>query len=168
MPMPAVITPEPRPTTQEPAPDPTTTTFQTMQGYAQRKAQTCLTHLEKVADGERRTDKEIGRVIGIDVETFLLRIRLIPWLIIDRTRAGTTFMIDQELRDICDRRIPRPQLQGQSVRVFLTNLRGEFDRRRKEMHDKGVKAGWVTREFNVHQQRELLDWIEQQLSTIVL
>jgi len=92
--------------------------FTASQTRAQRHTGDVVASLDAVADGQRRTDAQLTAT-GLDVEVFLRRVRVIPWLAIDRTDAGTMFVIDDDLRDICDTRAPRPALGNQSIRTYL-------------------------------------------------
>lgn len=121
--------------------------------------------VEKVADGQRHPDRELERIVG-DVLNFLKYVYLIDWLTIDRTREGTVFTIDQALRDICEGRVPRPSLEGFTWRGFLTHLRAEIARRRKENADAFRAVRWQPDEIDKRQQSNLLDWIERELSRI--
>jgi hypothetical protein len=135
---------------------------------AQRTANT-LAALDTVANGECWTDRELTRVIGLDVERYLPRVRLIPWLSIDRRPEGTVFRIDGDLRNICEGRAPRPEvddLDGRSLGAFLKHLRGEITRRRKENHDEFRKRRWSSEVILRREQSDLLDWIEEQLDRV--
>lgn len=132
-----------------------------------RESAHILATLERLADGTRRTDLEIYRITGIDVlKEYLKRIRLIPWLTIDRTLDGTVFTIDQDLREICERRVPRPALDGGSIRDFLAHLRSEMQRRRKENRDAAHAVKWNSDTIIKREQSDLLDWVEDQLGRI--
>ena len=122
--------------------------------------------ITKVADGTRRTDDQVGKVIGYQTPSFLQRIRLIPWLRIDRTPEGLMFQIDEPLRAICEGRLPRPTLSYQSTDQFLRNLRAEITRRRKENHDEFLKRRWNSELILKREQTSLLDWIEQELDRV--
>jgi hypothetical protein len=135
---------------------------------AQRTAKT-LAALDTIANGERWTDRQLTRVIGLDVERYLPRVRLIPWLSIDRQPEGTVFTIDPALRNICEGRAPRPKvddLDGRSLGAFLKHLRGEITRRRKENHDEFRKRRWSSEVILRREQSDLLDWIEEQLDRV--
>jgi len=146
-------------------PDRKTAQFQAAQDRVIERAGEWIRQLDAVADGERRMDAQIVRLTGSEIEVFLQRIRLIPWLWIDRTLEGTRFVIDQELRDICEGRQPRPPL-GEPIKAFLARVRGEIVRRRKENHDQTMKSKWTHNSVNVHRQSQLLDWIEEELSKV--
>jgi hypothetical protein len=124
--------------------------------------------LETLADGQARSEPEIQKITKLKTldTDFYRRIRLIPWLMIERTKDGTTFTIDQELRDICDGRAPRPALGGLSIYKFLSHLRAEIQRRRKENRDEIARVRWDPDEISKLNQRELLNWIELELGRI--
>jgi hypothetical protein len=103
---------------------------------------------------------------GLPGPVFLQRVRLVPWLAMDRTSAGTTFVIDEELRRICDGRIPRPALDNQSIRAYLHDLRTEITRKREENHDAFRKRKWNSELILKREQTALLDWIEEQLMKV--
>lgn len=143
----------------------------TIDGPQNRKQAThnhILAVLTQVADGTRRTMPLLTKLTGFrDVETsFLERIRLIPWLRIDRTADGLAFHIDEPLRAICEGRLPRPTLSYQSTDQFLRNLRAEITRRRKENHDELLKRRWNSELILKREQTSLLDWIEQELDRV--
>ena len=64
--------------------------------------------ITKIADGKRRTDAQVATFIGYNTSFFLQKIRLIPWLRIDRTSDGIVFQIDEPLRAICEGHLPAP------------------------------------------------------------
>jgi hypothetical protein len=124
--------------------------------------------LETLADGQRRSDVEVGKVTkmkSLDTD-FYRRIRLIPWLLMDRTREGMTFTIDHELRDICEGRRARPEIGDFTWRGFYQHLRTEITRRRKEANDLYRAANWRHGMIHTQHQSELLDWIEDELNRI--
>jgi hypothetical protein len=99
--------------------------------------------LDRVLDGKRRTDSELTRIAPMPGPDFLQRVRLIPWVTVDRTAEGTILHADQPLRDICEGHRPRPTLDGgQSIAEFLRHLRAEIRRRRKENNDEFHKRKW--------------------------
>lgn len=131
-----------------------------------------LAALEYVADGVRRTDAQLAKATGEavgkaaaarPVHHFLERVRLIPWLTIDRTSEGTIFRIDTQLRAICETLQPRPELSYQSIATYLRALREELTRKRKENHDERRKTRWDSRLILTRIQSDMLDWIEDQL-----
>lgn len=122
--------------------------------------------ITKIADGTRRTDAQVAKATGYQSASFLHRIRLIPWLRIDRTVDGLMFHIDEELRAICDGRRPRAPLSYKSIDHFLRTLRAEITRRRKENHDEFLKRRWNSELILKREQTALLDWIEQQLDQV--
>ena len=124
-----------------------------------------LATLAKVADGKRRTDQELERVVG-NVLNYLKWFYLVPWVVIDRTSVGTTFTIDQELMDICEGKAPRPVLNGFSIRGFLKHLRSEIIRRRKENNDERYRRKWSVDSTLMVEQTAILDWIEAELDRV--
>ncbi len=144
--------------------DPKTSRFRSGQEIARRSVADCIGALDAVADGERRTDEQLLPTVG-DVTIFLQRVRLLPWLSIDRTAAGTVFIIDHDLRAICDGRAPRPAI-GKSIRAYLLDLRAEITRRRRENHDDFRKRKWNHEGILKREQSALLDWIEEQLNKV--
>ncbi len=142
-----------------------TSQFTARQVRVHRGEAELLTEIDAVADGQRRTDAQLITA-GIDVPSFLKRVRPIPWLAIDRTIAGTAFVIDHDLRAICDGRAPRPALGNQSLRAYLEHLRAEITRRRKENHDEFRKRKWNSELIIKREQTALLDWIEEQLMKV--
>lgn len=121
--------------------------------------------LDLLADGQPHSDDEISRVAGF-LERFLHRVTLIPWLTIERANHQTTFKIDRELRDICEDRVPRPDLNSFSVVGFLKNLRADLTRRRKENSDERQKRRWNPDNLDKREQSKLLDWIETELDRV--
>jgi hypothetical protein len=140
--------------------------FTASQQRAAAHADDVIAKFDAVADGERRTDEQLTKAGLDDVPTLLKRARLLPWLAIDRTAAGTTFVIDVELRAICEARAPRPALGHQSIRAYLHHLRDEITRRRKENHDDFRKRKWNSELILKREQTALLDWIEEQLMKV--
>jgi hypothetical protein len=126
------------------------------------------TALETLADGQRRSDVEVGKITKMKTldTDFYRRIRLIPWLLMDRTREGMTFTIDHELREICEGRRARPEIGDFTWRGFYQHLRAEITRRRKEAHDLYRAANWRHGMIHTQHQSELLDWIEEELNRI--
>jgi hypothetical protein len=131
--------------------------------------------IDKMADGRRWTDAEITQFTGLGrARRFIYEngLPLIPWLTIDRTTDGTIFIIDKELRAICEWHTSRvktpPNTPTISVRDFLRELRTEITRRRKENHDKRGASRWDPAEVNLAEQRALLDYIEAQLDKVSL
>jgi hypothetical protein len=142
--------------------------IETLQARRAEFEEQALAAVTKIADGKRRTDAQVATVTGYQTASFLQRIRLIPWLRIDRTTDGLSFQIDEPLRAICDGRLPRPTLSYQSVDQFLRDLRAELTRRRKENHDEFQKRRWNSELILKREQTSLLDWIEQQLDRVPL
>jgi hypothetical protein len=128
-------------------------------------SQEILGLLDQIADDTRRSDAQLAKITG-DVPVFLQRVRLIPWLTIDRTIEGTVFRIDTHLRAICDGAVPRPELSYTSMSAYLRSLREEITRRRKENHDENQKRRWNSELILKREQTTLLDWIEQQLDRV--
>lgn len=141
---------------------------QAAQGRRDEVGEQILAVLTRIADGTRRTDAQLVKLTGFrDIAGSLLdRIRLLPWLRIDRTPDGLAFHIDEPLRAICEGRLPRPALSYQSMNQFLRNLRAEITRRRKENHDEFLKRRWNSELILKREQTSLLDWIEQQLDRV--
>src|SRR5262249_47282590 len=92
--------------------------------------------IEKLAHaGGPLTQPQMARLIGgADswVSTvFLRQVRVVPWVKCSRTDDGRLlFEIDTELRDLCEGRRPRPELNGYSVNSFLKKLREGIRERR--------------------------------------
>lgn len=139
--------------------------FQARQTRVQATNKDLLATLDHVADGLRRSDVVLAKMTG-DVPQFLQRVRLVPWLTIDRTTDGTVFRIDAWLRAICDGAAPRPELSYGSVDTFLRSLRDDITRKRKENHDERQKARWNSQLILTRVQSDLLDWIEEQLDRV--
>jgi hypothetical protein len=147
--------------------DPQRSQFEGQRARSRRIALDYVNKLDVLADGARRTDAQVIAIVGTDdVHAFLQRICLIPWLSIDRTVAGTTFVVDHDLRAICEGRAPRPALGHQSIRAYLQSLRHEIARRRKENHDEFRKRNWNSELILKREQTSLLDWIEEQLNQV--
>jgi len=121
-------------------------------------------------DGEaRHSDRELARAARrakVDLEKVLWACRLIPWLDVDRDESGTRIRIDRELQALCDGRRSRPELQGWSLKTFLSNLRTEIVRRRKENNDARIGKNWNHEGILRREQSNLLDWIEKELTRI--
>jgi len=121
--------------------------------------------LDRIADDVRRSDQQLVKLTG-NVQMFLRRVQLIPWLTIDRTLDGTVFRIDTRLRALCEGAVPRPELSFTSISAYLRTLRDEITRRRKENHDEFLKRRWNSELILKREQTSLLDWIEQQLDRV--
>jgi hypothetical protein len=147
---------------KSPAMDYKTAQFKAGKERTARAVQEWIRILDSVADDERRTDAQLT-AMGFDVAHFFAHLRFLPWLMIDRNPAGTMFVIDQELRAICEGRQPRPLLGNQSIHAFLQHLQTEIARRRKENHDEFRKRKWNSELILKREQTALLDWIEEQL-----
>lgn len=126
-----------------------------------------LATLDTLADGLPRTDAQLAKVPGVGhVPDFLRRVRLIPWLRIDRTAAGLLFHVDDTLRALCEGRRPRPALSYDSIHHFLRDLRAAITRKRKENHDEARASRWNPQLIIKREQSDLLDWIEEQLGRV--
>jgi hypothetical protein len=141
--------------------------FTRSQTLTQKTNEELLAMLGTVADGERRTDAQLAKIVG-GIKAFLNRVRLLPWLEIDRTVEGTTFQINRPLRAICESAAPCPALSYQSFAEYFHTLRAELTRRRKENHDEFLKRRWNSELIIKREQTALLDWIEQQLDRVPL
>jgi len=131
--------------------------------------QRILVGLEKTADGQPRSDRELQRLVGCAPDDFIRFVRFIPWVTVTRTHAPTTstmFTIDQEFRDICEGRVSRPALDGRSLRDFLRHLRAEIIRRRKENNDERRRVRWNSDAVMSREQTDLLNWIETELDRV--
>jgi hypothetical protein len=137
-------------------------------GRSEDHYQRILVGLEKAADGQPRSDRELQRLVGCAPDDFIRFVRFIPWATMTRTHAPTStmFTIDQELRDICEGRVPRPILEGRSIQDFLRHLRAEIIRRRKENHDAKRQVGWNSYNIMTREQTDLLNWIETELDRV--
>jgi hypothetical protein len=123
--------------------------------------------LDRLADGVRRSDPQIMKMASVtESRRFLRYVRLIPWLTIDRTVEGTVFIIDQELREICEGKRSRPELEIKSIFRFLQDLRAEITSRRKKNSDERQNSRWNPLPIDKRQQSVLLDYIEEQLDRV--
>jgi hypothetical protein len=97
----------------------------------------------------------------------------VPWLRIIKGKddAGVwfQFMVDAELKAVCERARALPELDGWSAErllMFLRDMRAEIARKRKDAHAERRRRNWnlnavITKELEV-----LLRWIEDQLETL--
>jgi hypothetical protein len=127
--------------------------------------------IDILGDGVVRTDSEIMPFVvrhGLgDTERTLHRFyqscRMVPWLRVERPPGAARFVVDTQLRDICDGLAPRPA--SLPIYPFLRHLREEIIRRRKENHERRHPK-WNPTETSIVQQKQLLDWIEDELNTV--
>jgi hypothetical protein len=140
--------------------------FEQAQKVAEQSKTDIIAILGRLADGVRRSDPEITKIARMAPEYFLSRVRLIPWLTIDRTIEGTVFQIDEPLHAICESNRPRPELEFKSISGYLKELRAEIMRRRKNNHDEFMKRRWESLPISKREQTELLDWIQQQFDRL--
>ena len=107
----------------------------------------------------------MARVVG-NVLDYLKYLYLIPWLTIDRTREGTVFTIDQELRAICESVHRGPRSMGSPSETSSDICGAEIVRRRKENNDEMGRRRWSTEAILSLEQTALLNWIEIELDRI--
>jgi hypothetical protein len=145
------------------------------QGQQQRLEQfdmDIITTIDELADGVRRSDAQISKITGRadPAREFVPRVRLIPWLTIDRTVEGTIFRINEPLRAICEGHRSYPELEFKSISDYLHELRTELTRRRKKNNDERIdrmkQVRWNHTAIDRRQQTDLLDWIEDQLDRV--
>ena len=122
----------------------------------------------KLADGKARVYREITDTTGYAaVEDFLGRVRMLPWVEVQRTEGDAyRVLVDEELRMICEDHEPRPQLNGLSVQAFIKRLSKEIYRKRKENNEKNKAIKWNPDNTLKTEQKRLLDWIELELSKL--
>lgn len=122
--------------------------------------------IEKLASEANPVTREWVRVkFG---HQFLATAQCVEWAIITTKPDGTmTFSIDRELRDICEGKRSRPELNGFNFRDWFKNLRDEIKRRRKENNDAKINSRWQPEAVLKLKQSELFDYIESQLDLIV-
>jgi hypothetical protein len=120
--------------------------------------------IEKLADGDFHTAREWNKTFPQGHSSAL---SVIPWLTIEWNKENRVKLtVDEELRAICEGRMPRPEINGFSVQAFLRQLRGEITRRRKENHDERMKRRWNPDDILRREQTNLLDWIENELDRV--
>jgi hypothetical protein len=90
----------------------------------------------------------------------------IPWLRRTKTAEGTRFTIDTELREICEGKRPRPQLNGASLAQELRSLRSEIKRRRDERDLRIKRNNWDHLTSHAKFILELMNWIEAELERV--
>jgi len=118
----------------------------------------------KMADGRVHSVQRICDMTGhMGAEQFLRRAPMLPWLKIERLPDGYRFVVDEELRLICEDRMPRPQLNGAGIHAFIKRLAKEIDCKRKENHEKHKAAKWNPDNVSKIEQKRLLDWVEREL-----
>jgi len=133
-----------------------------------RNHQRLVDRIAKVS-GTPQTVGDLGTCFGLkDAETrrFLHDAALLPWVRLDRSGDAYTILVDDDLRNICEGRVPRPALGNQSIRAYLQSLRTEITRRRKENHDDFRQRKWNSELILKREQTALLDWIEEQLMKV--
>lgn len=122
--------------------------------------------IARVADGERRSVKDLGKVARYTPKYFVELARVVPWVTLDSTADGIRLEIDRELRAICEAERSRPELAYQSVHQFLREFRAELTRKRKENHDRFRDSRWNPEGIIKRTQSDILDWIEDQLNRV--
>jgi hypothetical protein len=131
---------------------------------ARRRAYAEITEL---SDGQWHQPVRLIRD-GVFSPDLQLKSLVIPWVHVERREDGKVRLtIDQELRDICDGRVPRPAMAGKSLKQAVTDLAGEIDRRRTANHEKQKTIRWHPELVRVEEQRHLLEWIETELRQVL-
>jgi hypothetical protein len=125
----------------------------------------------KLAEGGKvRTTQEVCKLTGSNTaesnSSFMKRARILPWLKIERKPEGYLFKVNEKLRLQCEGHLPLPELDGAGVYEFIEQLAKEIDRRRKDNNEKGTAVNWKPDYINKLKQKELLDWIEVELSKL--
>jgi hypothetical protein len=119
-----------------------------------------------MAEDRPLSDSEIHALTSMSSDYLRMVSAYIPWLRRTKTTAGTHFSVDQELREICEGKRPRPQLNGASLAQELRMLRSEIDRRRKERDLYIRKTNWDHLTSHAKFIIELMNWIERELERV--
>ena len=116
------------------------------------------------AQGRALTDSEIHGLTGMSA--MYLHHVTFPWLRRTKSAYGTQFIIDAELRDICEGKRPRPQLNGTSLAEQLRWLQSEIKRRRNERALYVKRNNWDHLTSHAKFIIELMDWLEGELERV--
>jgi hypothetical protein len=119
------------------------------------------------ADDRAFTDKEIQHRTKLLARDLIRYTRLLDWLTIERTGAGTRFTIDHQLRASIQLWKVQPSLPSVTVAATLPAVLAELRRRRQANHDRMKQARWDVRDINKLTQREYLNWVETELDHMV-
>lgn len=140
-------------------------------GDATRHATTvrAIKIIDAVAERPLVTQSDLMKAIGTTSShtavNFISQVQLLPWLTINTVKDGYTFVVDHELREICEARRHRPQL-GTSYNAFLKNMRREITRRREEANAQRAKRNWQHDAVLKMELVRLLNWIETELDKL--
>lgn len=136
--------------------------------HAARKA--IIAGVELLAGGDQPITLPSIRSAGIaDYAHFLTKASMLPWLTIELVgQEQWIFIIDRNLKELCELYEPRPQLGGMSFVKFMGNLRREITRRRTEANYRRARAHnrWSPDSVNKVELCQLVDWIERELDKI--
>jgi|SRR5215467_11221009 len=119
------------------------------------------------ADGTFFSDAEIHHRTKIRAQDLIRYTRLLDWLTIERTGAGTRFTINHQLRAAIAVWKITPSLPTVTVAAALPVVLAELRRRRKENHERIVRSNWNVQSINKLIQREYLNWVENELARLV-
>jgi alkylated DNA nucleotide flippase Atl1 len=136
--------------------------------------------------GKPLTYRQLAHITGHSfrgLELFLNRCAFIPWVKVvtvapdghlaacdfdPRERlCQYQFSIDEELRNICEARVPRPALGQRSIFECLASLRKEITRLRKEAGDRREARNWNPEPILKHEQTKVLNYIEAELDKLI-
>jgi len=153
-------------------------------GELRRRLEDCGAVVKLAASNKQYSVPEIAKAIGHgerSVELFIARVRMLPWLTVnrhaadddpkvgqrDRGKSKYSFTVDEELRLICEDRAPRPQLNGMSLQAAIEKIAEEIYRRRKENNEKYKTSKWNPENIRKGEMKAILDWTEKELATLI-
>jgi hypothetical protein len=124
----------------------------------------------QLADGKVHSIGKILAQVGVSERYFrdtTVKIwAALPWLTMHRHENGIRFEIDENLRQICARARPLPDLNGISIDAFIDELLEMIARVRDENKCRRDKQNWNTDHTIKIELVRLIDQIEDRLRAI--
>jgi len=123
--------------------------------------------LDKLAAQDRSlSESEIHALTGMSADHLYHVTAHIPWVRRTKSADGLQYTIDTDLREICEGKRPRPQLNGASLSQQLRSLQSEITRRRKERDIYVRRNNWDHLTSHAKFIIELMNWIESELERV--
>ena len=122
--------------------------------------------------GRFLSSREISEETGYtcaSLDKFFTRCSFVPWVTVLSQRSEKKFVINEELKNICENLvlrpelvIIRPELGICSIFVHMADLGQEIARRRQEA--RAGRSNWKPHSIHAHQLVELLNFIEDEFT----